>query len=139
MRNLDMSLVFKLNSIEDLSMLTAALKQVKTLQEMVKLERDVKTLRRQKKLLENELAGIKSEIHTLCPERGLIKSNISEDMDKEVEPSVEEEETMEDETENRATVELERPAFVHEEAEPSSLLEERTENGAQEERGESVV
>ena len=127
MRSLDMSLVFKLNSIEDLGMLTAALKQVKTLQEMVKLERDVKTLTRQKKVLENELSSIKSEIHTLCPERGL-KSN-KEDPEFP-EPSVEEEIMEEDTTENRATVELERPV--------SSLIEERT-DGAQQEEDETVV
>ncbi len=143
MRNLDMSLVFKLNSVEDLGLLHAALKQVKTLQEMVKLERDVKTLTRQKKLLENELKEIKSEIHTLCPERGLIKSNISDEMDKE-DPSVEEEETMqEDRTENSATVELERPAEAvrvnHvEETSQSPLIEERTDGDASQE-DETIV
>ena len=138
MRNLDMSIVFKVTSVEDLGLLHAALKQVKTLQEMIKLERDVKTLTRQKKFLENELTGIKKEIHTLCPEK-LIKSNILDEGDKDVEPSVEEEETMEETTENRATVELERPAFAHEEAEPSSLIEERTDGTSQEEEDETVV
>ncbi len=138
MRSLDMSVVFKVSSVEDLGLLTAALKQVKTLQEMIKLEKDVKTLTRQKKLLENEIAGIKSEIHALCPERGLIKSNISDDMDK-TEPEAEEELTVEeDTTENRATVELERPAFAQEDAAPSSLIEERT-DGAQQEEDETVV
>ena len=129
MRNLDMSLVFKLTSIEDLGMLTAALKQVKTLQEMIKLERDVKTLTRQKKLLENELAGIKKEIHTLCPER-LIKSD--EKKDTEPEPSADEAESVEEEEEGDLRVEE-----AVEEA-PSSLIEERT-DGAQQEEEETIV
>lgn len=139
MRSLEMSLVFKLSSIEDLSMLTAALKQVKTLQEMVKLENDVRQLKGQKNILQDELREIKGEIHTLCPEK-LIKSDEKDVEKMDVEPENTEDlvETVEeDTTENRATVELERPAFAHEEAAPS-LIEERT-DGAQQEEEETIV
>jgi len=116
MRNLDMSLVFKLNSVEDLGLLHAALKQIKTLQEMVKLENDIRQLKGQKNILQNELKEIKSEIHTLCPEK-LLKSN---EMDKEPESSADEAEIEE----------FQRP--------PSSLIEERT-DGAPQEEEESIV
>ena len=128
MRNLDMSLVFKLNSVEDLGLLHAALKQVKTLQEMVKLERDVKTLTRQKKLLENEIAGIRTEIYALCPEKLKLdeKTDPSEDDTEEVESVMEDVERIE-----------ERLRVEHEAA-PSSLIEERTDEAPQEE-DETVV
>lgn len=138
MRSMDMSLVFKLNSVEDLGLLHAALKQVKTLQEMVKLENDVRQLKGQKNILQDELRKIKSEIHTLCPEK-LIKSDlINEKMDVEPENSANEAETEE----------LERPSFEAvrvdhvedgEDAAPSSLIEERTDGAPQEEEDETLV
>ncbi|KKM62134.1 hypothetical protein LCGC14_1524810 [marine sediment metagenome] len=129
MRSLEMSIVFKVTSVEDLGLLYAALKQVKTLQEMVKLENDIRQLKGQKNILQNELKEIKSEIHTLCPEKLLKKE--SDEMDKE--PESEEEET-------EATVELERPEAVRVEhvEEAAPLIEERTDGEPQEEE-ESIV
>ena len=143
MRSLDMSIVFKLNSVEDLGMLTAALKQVKTLQEMVKLENDIKQLKWQKNVFQRELKEIKSEIHTLCPEK-LLKSNIDEKKEDVEEENVEQE--PEPSANEAETEELQRPSFdavrvehvEGEEAAPSSLIEERTDGEPQGEE-ESIV
>ncbi len=129
MRTLEMSLVFKLNSIEDLSMLTAALKQVKTLQEMVKLENDIRQLKGQKNILQGELKEIKSEIHTLCPEKLIKSSDLIESEEKmDVEP---ENSANEAETEGLVSFEAVRVEHVEEDAAP--LIEERTDGDQQEE------
>lgn len=65
--SLDMSIVFKLNSLEDLDNLTQALKQTATLQAKIKLEQQIKRLAKEKAALRIEVEALKMEKHGLQP------------------------------------------------------------------------
>lgn len=68
---LNMSLVFKLGSIEDLGKLYEAMKQAQTLQEKIKLENELKDLSKRRDVLQSELKGLKQEINKLSPSEKL--------------------------------------------------------------------
>ena len=65
--SLDMSLVFKLNSVDDLGNLHEALKQTVTLQAKVKLEKEIKSLMRKKAVLEVEIEALAMEKQGMRP------------------------------------------------------------------------
>lgn len=89
---LDMSLVFKLNSVEDLGNLHDALKQTVTLQAKIKLEKDIKSLMRKKAVLEVEVEALTMEKKGMQPptddEKDKAVTKILED-DEETEIHVE--------------------------------------------------
>lgn len=79
-----MSIVFKLNSIEDLGKLYEALKQAMTLQEKVKLENQIRNLARTKENLQGELKILKDEIRELSPSELKVseKGNMKDEEDE---------------------------------------------------------
>ena len=68
---LNMSIVFKLQTIKDLGIFYEALRQAQTLQEKIKLDNEVKDLKRRKGILQSELNGLKQEINKLSPSEKL--------------------------------------------------------------------
>ncbi len=67
--NLDMSVVFKLSSVEDLGRLHKALKTALTFQEEIKLKADIKELKELKYRLRSEIQGLRAEIVKIDPTR----------------------------------------------------------------------
>jgi len=65
--SLDMSLVFKLNSVKDLGNLYEALKQTVTLNAKIKLENDIKRLMMKKTVLEVEIEALTMEKQGMRP------------------------------------------------------------------------
>ncbi|MBU0847077.1 hypothetical protein KKH23_07775 [Patescibacteria group bacterium] len=62
---LDMSVVFKLSSVEDLENLTNALKQTVTFQAKLQLEKDIKNLNERRAVLRVEVEALRMERHGL--------------------------------------------------------------------------
>lgn len=123
-KNLDMSLVFKLNSVDDLGRLHKAMETSLTLQEEIKLKGDVMKLEGLKHRLENEIQLLRSEIVAIDPTRAE-KLNEKLDMtDKEAD--VEETEMpVPEEGSNRS--EVERLVEEVEAVEESAYIQDGTE------------
>ncbi len=114
-----MSIVFKVQSIDDLGRLYEALKQAQTLQEKVKLEREIKDFRKRRDLLQSELKGLKQEINKLSPSEKIseLKDTVKE-LEEETSSFDSDEETL---AEDEVMAETEDTA--PEEAEPEPQIE----------------
>ena len=113
-RGLDMSIVFKLTSLDDLENFSRALKEAATLQAKIQLEDEIKNLNREKTKLRVDIEALKMEKHGLTTSSELEKSDAGKEMDEE---------------ENRPRTTLRD--------ESTTLIEEITEEPAEEENVET--
>ena len=122
MKDLDLSLVFKMRTVEDLGNFYAAIKQTMTLQEQLALEKKVRSLKQEMDQLSSEVNKLRSERDKLLPEdqKGTLKD---EDKELEVEADEEAEPVPED-------PQLERPIDVNDEV--STFIEGHPEESIQE-------
>lgn len=89
---LDISLVFKLSSVEDLGNLHTALKQTVTFQAKVQLEQEIKRLNRMKEELTVDVEALRMEKQGLQrPSDGEKANELTEATDKAEEEATEEE------------------------------------------------
>ena len=80
---LDMSIVFKITSLEDLKNLAGALEETVTFQAKIQLEDEIKRLAKKKAELKIDIEALRMEKHGLTPPSELEKTDAEKEIEEE--------------------------------------------------------
>lgn len=118
-RGIDMSIVFKITSLEDLKNLAGALEETVTFQAKIQLEDEIKRLVKKKAELKIDIEALRMEKHGLTPPSELEKTDAVEMEDK---PELEVSSTLQDESATLIEEITEEPIEVEENVEGNTDL-----------------